>query len=106
MIKGYLGTVGTILRHTDRRTLLEQLAEEAAELSQAALKLIRAEKLSNNMTPLSIIEVRDNLIEELADVEVCCELLGLNNRFSSSRKHMIAREKLTRWADRLEEESK
>lgn len=39
-----------VLEHIDRRTLLEQLAEEAAELSQAALKLIRAEGLSNNPT--------------------------------------------------------
>ena len=37
-----------VLQHLDRRTLLEQLAEEAAELSQAALKAIRAEELSNN----------------------------------------------------------
>lgn len=40
-----------VLQHLDRRTLLEQLAEEAAELSQAALKAIRAEELSNNPTP-------------------------------------------------------
>ena len=39
-----------VLKNTDRRTLLEQLAEEASELSQAALKLIRAEKLSDNPT--------------------------------------------------------
>ena len=40
-----------ILDKLDERTLLEQLAEEASELSQAALKLIRAKKLSNNVTP-------------------------------------------------------
>lgn len=34
-----------ILDKLDERTLLEQLAEEASELSQAALKLIRAKRL-------------------------------------------------------------
>ena len=37
----------------DMRTLLEQLAEEASELSQASLKLIRAKGLSNNSTPIA-----------------------------------------------------
>ena len=40
-----------ILDKLDERTLLEQLAEEASELSQAALKLIRAKGLSENITP-------------------------------------------------------
>ena len=40
----YIDDKRYVLEHIDRRTLLEQLAEEAAELSQAALKLIRAEK--------------------------------------------------------------
>lgn len=35
----------------DRRTLLEGLAEEASEISKAALKVIRAERLSNNYPP-------------------------------------------------------
>ena len=47
----YIDDKRYVLEHTDRRTLLEQLAEEAAELSQAALRLIRAEKLSDNPTP-------------------------------------------------------
>ena len=57
-----------VLSHTDRRTLLEQLAEEAAELSQAALKLIRAEKLSDNPTPANVSIASEQLNEELADV--------------------------------------
>ena len=39
----YIDDKRYVLEHIDKRTLLEQLAEEAAELSQAALKLIRAE---------------------------------------------------------------
>lgn len=41
-----------IFNKLDERTLLEQLAEEASELSQAALKLIRAKGLNNNNTPV------------------------------------------------------
>lgn len=44
MAKNYFENIVTVQNILDRRTLLEGLAEEAAELSQAALKLIRAEK--------------------------------------------------------------
>lgn len=44
MAKNYMDNIVTVQNLLDRRTLLEGLAEEAAELSQAALKLIRAEK--------------------------------------------------------------
>ena len=52
-----------VLEHIDRRTLLEQLAEEAAELSQAALKLIRAEKLSDNPTPANVSIASEQLMK-------------------------------------------
>lgn len=47
--------------------MLRQLAEECAELTQAALKVIRARK---NETPMRIDEAMEHLMEELADVEV------------------------------------
>ena len=50
------------------RTILEQLAEESAELSQAALKLIRASGASENKANISIKEAEANLIEEIRDV--------------------------------------
>ena len=43
--------------------MLEQLAEEAAELSQAALKLARVLR-GENPTPVTWREVRKHLIEE------------------------------------------
>ena len=43
--------------------MLEQLAEEAAELSQAALKLARVLR-GENPTPVTRREVRKHLIEE------------------------------------------
>lgn len=46
------------------RDMLEQVAEEASELSQAALKLIRAYKLSGNPTPMDSGEAVKNFCEE------------------------------------------
>ena len=57
------------------RELLEQLAEEAAELGQAALKLIRAKELSNNPTPVDIDTAAANLLEEMKDVYLVFWLL-------------------------------
>ncbi|MGM9529294.1 MAG: hypothetical protein ACI3XH_04770 [Phascolarctobacterium sp.] len=60
-----------------RRELLEGLAEEAAELSQAALKVIRAEKLNGNPTPLKAFDARENLAEEISDVMTMAYMLDI-----------------------------
>ncbi len=53
---------------------LEQLAEESAELAQAALKMAR--KMRNeNPTPKSRADCIANLQEEIADVELCISVL-------------------------------
>lgn len=56
--------------------VLEQLAEESAELAQAALKLAR--KLRGvNPTPKTEQECWNALLEEIADVQVAVEQLQL-----------------------------
>lgn len=82
-----------ILSVLSERELLEQLAEEAAELSQAALKCIRAEGLSNNTTPISAGQARTNLQEEFSDVLTVAELLELIDCRNDK--------KLQRWAERI-----
>lgn len=82
-----------ILSVLSERELLEQLAEEAAELSQAALKLIRAEGLSNNTTPVTAGQARTNLQEEFSDILTVAELLELIDCQNDK--------KLQRWAERL-----
>lgn len=82
-----------ILSVLSERELLEQLAEETAELSQAALKCIRAEGLSNNTTPISAGQARTNLQEEFSDVLAVAELLELVDCQDAK--------KLQRWAERL-----
>lgn len=62
--------VGHIKDTLGDRELLEQLAEECAELAKAALKCIRAAGMSNNPTPVTLEEAGDNLIEEFRDI--CC----------------------------------
>lgn len=86
-----------VLQHLDRRTLLEQLAEEAAELSQAALKMIRAEGLSNNPTPTNASIAREQLNEEANDVVMLLEPLGIRD----SEIHVKL--KWSRWANRIRE---
>lgn len=82
-----------VLSVLSERELLEQLAEETAELSQAALKLIRAEGLSNNPTPVSVGQARTDLQEEFSDVLTVVELLELIDCQNEK--------KLQRWAERL-----
>ena len=79
--------------------LLAQLAEEAAELSQAALKL-RRKLVGKNPTPKTELELRANLDEGLADVAVCVSVLGLDTKWELMQK------KICRWAERLEKNEK
>ena len=84
-----------ILSVLDARTLLEQLAEEASELAQAALKLIRAAEYSNNPTPITLQEAQVSLDEELHDVLAVASLLGLIDYDDDENP------KWKRWAERL-----
>lgn len=80
------------------RDLLEQLAEESAELSQAALKLIRAKGVSQNPTPIGCEDAVKNLQEELNDMLIVAYVLGLVGGFCVKDWR-----KLERWAKRIRE---
>ena len=68
------GTDDAVLEMIGTAALLEQLAEESAELAQAALKMAR--KIRNeNPTPKSRADCIANLQEEIADVELCISIL-------------------------------
>jgi NTP pyrophosphatase (non-canonical NTP hydrolase) len=79
--------------------ILAQLAEEAAELSQAALKLRRAMD-GTNPTPASRDAAMKHLEEEIADVTLCIDLIG-HVDFGNVNK--IRDEKMNRWVSRLQE---
>lgn len=92
--------IDTIREHLDQAELLTQLAEEAAELGKAALKLRRADT-GVNPTPISPPEAFANLLEELADVQTCAIVLGFSHPVHRRSIAKITAEKLGRWAHRL-----
>lgn len=81
-----------------KREILAQLAEEASELAQAALKYRRALD-GKNPTPMNVLEASGNLVEEIADVELCVSLLQVPE--DDRRKTEIKRYKSERWMNRL-----
>lgn len=65
-----------MINEIGKPAMLEQMAEECSELTQALLKYAR--KLKNeNPTPKSESEIKRNLIEEYSDVIQCARELGL-----------------------------
>lgn len=83
-----------IVKKLGEAEVLAQLAEEAAELAQAALKLRRALD-EKNPTPKTEEECRRNLAEEYNDVILCAVQLGLEVDASA------AMYKIRRWQKRL-----
>lgn len=81
---------------------LEQLAEECAELGKAALKMARIYR-GENPTPVKRTEAFNNLVEEIADVTLCVEVLGLNTSEALYNCGRIWEEKSVRWMTRLQE---
>ena len=75
-------------------------AEEAAELSQAALKWIRASGMSENPAPVTFNEAAMNLLEEWQDVMACAYVLGMP---LTTNEELVHSEKSERWAQRVME---
>ena len=75
-----------------------QLAEEAGELTQAALKYRRT-ITKKNPTPKTSTEAFDNLLEELADVLLVSKILLIEE--TKERIYKIMNKKLGRWTSRL-----
>lgn len=98
--------VSDILPQTE---ILAQLAEEASELAQAALKLRRALD-GTNSTPKSVAECEANLMEEFADisnaVDALCDAWFGDDLDSEcefwNAKYEIEAAKYKRWLSRLE----
>ena len=96
--------MSTIVEKIGVPALLEQTAEECCELAQACLKMARKLR-EENPTPKNIEDIRADLIEEAADVELCLELLEFDTKVLSYLEvDRIMEEKKARWEKRLEEE--
>ena len=83
-----------ITHNLDTDDLFLQMAEEAAELSQACLKFVRAHK-GNNPTKDSEDVYLKGIIEEFTDVQVCADAIDITTDSD------IYESKIHRWADRI-----
>lgn len=80
--------------------LLAQLAEEASELAQAALKMRRT--LSDtNPTPVTRKQAEAGLLEEIADVKLCLHEGGFERVRDKIQVNRIISAKAERWLKRL-----
>lgn len=86
-----------------KREKLEQVAEESAELAQAALKLIRAKGLSENPTPTTMDEATQNFYEEFRDVLIAMRVVLSPTKWASL-VDVDNSPKFKRWYERLENE--
>jgi hypothetical protein len=102
MHKQYGDPVDFIREKLSKEELLAQLAEECAELGKAALKLRRVYD-GKNPTPVKRAEAYRNLVEEIADISLCLEVLDLNTPKIMFDVQKTINMKLKRWAMRLEE---
>lgn len=87
--------------------MLEQTAEEASELAQACLKMSRKLR-GENPTPKNMIQIRNELLEEIADVMNCLDQLVeysdvINAGGSLSHESIDSMRiyKMERWEQRL-----
>lgn len=81
--------------------LLEQTAEECCELAQACLKMARKLR-DENPTPKSIEDIRESLVEELADVDICTTAIIYDTQLASPNElDLITIKKHKRWKERL-----
>ena len=67
--------------------MLEQLAEESAELAQAALKAARILR-DDNPTPVTLPEACAAVIEEYTDVVHCAGEMGLGVDFKQMQEKL------------------
>lgn len=100
-----MATIGTMIRYIQvvlpERDKLEQLSEECSELSQAALKLVRAKGLGDNPTPVSVPAAEGALKEEAMDVIACLIVCGFNVG-DLLREVTTDNHKWARWVTRIQ----
>lgn len=80
--------------------LLIQLAEEAAELAQAAAKYHRVTH-GTNPSPVPVQDARDALVEEIADVNVAAEAVRRKMGISCDEIAEVEDAKIERWRRRV-----
>lgn len=87
-------SVRIIKDSSSEASLYEQLAEECCELAHACLKKARVLR-GENPTPVTVEQASQNVIEELTDICVASEVLGLHCDTDAFWA------KMDRWAGRI-----
>lgn len=94
-----------IIANLSDEGILCQIAEEAAELAQAALKLRRA-ITGTNPTPVSARKAAEDLMEEYGDTAVAYVAYSIKHDLID-RKYVdileMSNTKYSRWAQRIKE---
>ena len=92
--------VDYIANNISELAVLMALAEEASELSKAAMKLARAKGLLDNPTPISVEQAEADLIEEYNDLLNCIDVLCEMSSLAIEDMDLRMR-KCRRWAERI-----
>lgn len=87
-----------IIDKVGESAILEQLAEECAELAKAALKLSRVMR-KENPTPVTVNDAFDNLVEEIGDVRLLLRVTDF--MYDSIPTQDAEQYKLQRWKNRI-----
>lgn len=95
---GGVQEVNQVIEAIGLPAVLEQCAEELAELTQAALKMARKLR-GENPTPVTHAQAAEHLHEELGDVRLCLKVLDV--AMGGDNTTAVEAEKLQRWLDRL-----
>lgn len=87
-----------IIDQISEAALLEQLAEECAELAQASLKLSRIIR-KENPTPVVEQDAYQSFVEEVGDVRLLLKIM--DSSYDGIETEEIEQYKLQRWKNRI-----
>ena len=93
--------VDYIANNISELAVLIALAEEASELSKAAMKYARAKGLLDNPTPISVEQAEAGLIEEYNDLLICVCVLNKMPSLTICVDVDPRKRKCRRWAERI-----
>ena len=96
-----MDNIDYIANNISELAVLIALAEEASELSKAAMKLARAKGLLDNPTPISVAQAENDLIEEYNDLLNCIVMLNKVSGLTVSENTVLRDSKYRRWAVRI-----
>lgn len=93
--------INYIANNISELAVLMALAEEASELSKAAMKYARAKGLLDNPTPISVEQAEADLIEEYNDLLICVGVLNKMPSLTICVDVDLRKRKCRRWAERI-----